>query len=102
MDTVSKAGTRRTVQRRLDSYTSVLGLPGDLVTITRDFPGSKVHRIESPASTPNTSTTVDGTVVRSDADRSIALTSFDSIGFGTETSTAHPAGIKESVGLHVR
>jgi transposase len=102
MDPVSKAGTRRAVQRRLESYTSVLGLPGDLVTITRDFPGSKAHRIESPASTPNTSTTVDGTVVRRDADRSIALTSFDSIGFGTETSIAHPAGIKESVGLHVR
>ena len=77
-------------------------LSGDFVTITRDPLGSRIHRRESPASTPKTSTTVDGTVVLSESERSIALTSLDSMGLGTEPSPAYGAGIDESVGLRVR
>jgi hypothetical protein len=76
----------RFIQRCLDTYESDFCLPGDLVTITRDPLVSRVQRRESPESTRNTSTTVDGTVVRRDADLSIALTSLDSMGFGTVTS----------------
>jgi hypothetical protein len=92
----------RQLQRRLESYAFDPGLPNDFVTITRDPLGSSVHRRESPASTPRTSTTVDGTVVRSESERSIAFTSLDSIGLGTESSPAHGARVDETVGLHVR
>jgi hypothetical protein len=90
------------LQRRLDAYGSDSLSSGDFVTITRDPLGSNVHRSESPASTPKTSTTVDGTVVRSESERSIALTNLDSMGLGTESSPTHRAGIDDSVGQHVR
>ncbi len=90
------------VQRRLDSYVLESALSGALVTVTRDPLGSNVHRSESPASTPRTSTTVDGTVVRNESERSIAFTSLDSIGLGTGSSLVQRAGVKERVGLHVR
>jgi hypothetical protein len=93
--------TSRTAQRRLETYDSDSRRVGDFVTITRDFLESKVQRTESPASSSKTSTTVDGTVVRNELDRSIALTSLDSIGLGTESSPAHGAGIDDGVGLHV-
>jgi hypothetical protein len=89
-------------QRRLDSYLFESSCPRDFVTITRAPLGSRVHRSESPASTPSTSTTVDGTVVRREADRSMALTSLDSIGFGNGSSALHAGIIKEGCGLHLR
>lgn len=98
----SFSGQPRWYQRRLESYRPFFEPSGDLVTITRDRLGSRVHRRESPASNPNTSTTVDGTVVLRESERSIALTSLDSIGLGTGPSSAHGAVIDEDVGLHVR
>jgi hypothetical protein len=88
-------------QRRLDYYFFDSAAPVAFETKTPDLLGSNVHLRESPASTPRTSTTVAGTVVRRDADRSIALTSFDSIGLGTDSSPSHSAGIEEGCGLRV-
>jgi hypothetical protein len=97
----SRESIRPGSQRRLESYFFQPVPPGAFETITRAPLGSRVHRSESPASTPSTSTTVDGTVVRREADRSIALTSLDSIGLGTGSSTSHPAVVEESCGLRV-
>jgi transposase len=94
--------TGRGIQRRLESYGLYFGFSEDLVTITRDILGSRVHRSESPLSSPNTSTTVDGTVVRSESERSIALTSLDSMGFDTRSSASHGTKIQEGCGQHVR
>jgi hypothetical protein len=71
--------SRGTFQLTLEAYGLDLGFPGDFVTITRDPLGSSVHRSESPELTSRTSTTVDGTVVRNDAERSTAFTNLDSI-----------------------
>lgn len=90
------------LQLRLDAYLPEAHLPADLVTMTLDPLGSRVHLRESPASTPRTSTTVDGTVVRSEADRSIALTSLDSMGFDTSLPATQGVEIHENCGLHVR
>lgn len=93
---------RGTFQRTFEDYGLDLGVPGDFVTITRDPFESNVHRNESPASTPRTSTTVDGTVVRSEADRSMAFTSFDSMGFGKGSSPIDGTPVDVSCGQHVR
>jgi transposase len=90
------------VQRRLESYDRGSGLVGDFVTITRDPLGSRIHRRESPTSTPKTSTTVDGTVVRSESERRSVLTSLDSMGLDKGPSLADGVVIDESCGLHVR
>jgi hypothetical protein len=97
--------TRGTFQRTFEDYSLDLGVPGDFVTITRDPFGSKVHLSESPGSTPRTSTTVDGTVVRNDADRSIDFTNLDSIVLTTVLPGRRKAKLRvylgQQVGRHV-
>jgi transposase len=89
-------------QRSLECYGLESGFAGDLVTTTLDPFVSKVQRRESPASTPRTSTTVDGTVVRSEADRPTDLTSLDSIGLGMGPTLPYRVIIDERVGQHFR
>ena len=97
--------SRGTFQRTFEDFAFDLGVPGDFVTITREPLGSKVHLSESPASTPSTSTTVDGTVVRSESDRSTALTSLDSIVLTTILPRGKKAKLRvymgQQVGQHV-
>jgi len=95
-DRPSRSPPYEGVQRRLDSYFFVAASPCDFETITREPLGSKVHLRESPASTPSTSTTVDGTVVRSESDRLMALTSLDSIAFDTGFTTDEVLAILEA------
>ncbi len=92
---------RRGVQRRLEFYGLASPPLGDLVTITRDPLGSSVHRSVSPASTPRTSTTVEGTVVRREAERSIDLTSLDSMGLDKGSSAVDKLGLQEGCGQQV-
>ena len=86
-------------QLSLDAYFLDGAAPDDLVTTTRDPLGSRDQRSESPASTPRTLTTVEGTVVRSESDRSTALTNLDSIGFGTGFSLEEQLAILEAYDL---
>jgi Transposase DDE domain len=96
-----RTNASRTVQRRLESYGMDSTLRRDFVTITLAPRVSRVQRSESPAFTPRTSTTVDGTVVRRESDRSIARTSLDSIGFDTACPGQDATRIHEGCGQHV-
>ena len=64
--------------------------PGSLLrTETSLDPGSKDQEIVSPSSRPRTATIGSGTVVRREADRSIAFTSLDSYSFATGSADAN-------------
>ena len=69
-----------------------------LRTETSIDPGSKDQRIVSPSSSPRTATIGSGTVVRREADRSIAFTSLDSYSFVTDPEATDTNPPNESVG----
>ena len=73
-------------------------LRGFLRTETSIDPGSNDQVIVSPSSRPRTATIGSGTVVRKEADRSIAFTSLDSYDFGTVPDHVDMNRTNDSVG----